>query len=82
MKSAYVLLGFTILLALSGCSHQFALVSTQDQQYQLKEGDSENQGIDTFIKPYRDSLDQLVNEVLAHSEAELTVGRPGKDLFP
>ena len=68
---------------LLGCgSSSFVSVSTQSQQYHLRDGQAENEEIDSFVSPYRDSLDRKVKKILAQSEAELTIGRPGRDLYP
>jgi 2',3'-cyclic-nucleotide 2'-phosphodiesterase (5'-nucleotidase family) len=67
---------FAFLILLQGCAGTYrqSPKQTTTQQYVVNAQQPPDQAIDGTIKPLRDSLDKLVNEVLITSDAELLQG--------
>ena len=79
------LLGYfvvTLPLILSGCSAKIVSIAAENQQYVLDSSQPESKDIDSFIYPFRDSLERMVDKTLATSDGELTIGRQGRDMLP
>ena len=76
-----ILLALAVLLV-NACTQKVALVSTQNQQYRIDSNLQAKPEIDSYLSPFRDSLEKMVDRVIASSEVELTIGRSGKELVP
>lgn len=71
------------LVLLQACQKELVIQQTKTQQYVFNNSEPQPQNeLNTFIRPYRDSLDAKVNKVLAFSEAELLTGRSGLEMKP
>jgi 2',3'-cyclic-nucleotide 2'-phosphodiesterase (5'-nucleotidase family) len=79
IRQAYLLI--TILLL--ACQQSFVVQRTETNQFIFESGVAPvDVTLDSFIKPYRDSLNKKVSRVLIYSEKELTKGRSGRNQTP
>jgi len=81
-KLAIPVNGLVFFLLLIGCSPKTVQVKTQHQQYAINSTYPDNPQIESFISPYRDSLETVVDKVLATSEVELTLSRVTSEVLP
>jgi 2',3'-cyclic-nucleotide 2'-phosphodiesterase (5'-nucleotidase family) len=77
------LMVMSLVVLLLGCYRDLTIQQTETQQYIFSHGvQPVESNLDAFIKPYRDSLSTKVNRVIAFADADLTIGRAGRDLYP
>lgn len=71
----------TCLFLAQSCTKKFAVSQTQNHQYILTQDQVADNGINSLVKPYRDSLSVKMNGVLITLEADLFFGG-GKNAKP
>lgn len=81
-KISNLFVGAAFLLLLIGCSPKTVQVKTQNQQYIFDSSFQDESTIEAFTKPYRGSLEAVVDKVLATSEVELTLSRTTNGVLP
>ena len=68
----YILIG----ASLTACSSHLEVILPSSGKIALQETNVEKEKIAQFIQPYKDSVQLLMSEVIAHSDISLESGRP------
>jgi len=69
-----------LLLILTSCASHWEIQDSSSENMTLCSTAGTRTDIEAIIIPYRDSLDQVMNEVLCKSKSELVIDRPESDL--
>lgn len=70
---------FIIGAGLWACS-SVSTLSVHSDTVKMDNSHPSNASVDSMIQPYKDSLNQEMNEIIALSNADFTVARPGSNL--
>jgi 2',3'-cyclic-nucleotide 2'-phosphodiesterase (5'-nucleotidase family) len=81
MNSRIGLLGIIAFIVFSGCQKKWHVADVQPSSYRMAKNSSlSDPGVDSLIRPYRNSLEDEMNEIVAFAEMDLYKSKPESKL--